>query len=171
MVVHPDSRRIPRVPRYLGNIRGDRLLRLQGYYLLWRNFPERFSSELICSLLCPSVAGPGCSHDPGMTTATALASYRFRLFPFRSPLLRESRLISPLRGTKMFQFPRFPSRRYGFPPGWPPFSAAGLPHSGIVGSTVACTSPTLIVAGYALLRQPVPRHPPHALSSLRTPFP
>src|SRR5688500_5622885 len=30
---------------------------------------------------------------------------RFRLFPFRSPLLRESRLISLPPGTEMFQFP------------------------------------------------------------------
>lgn len=34
----------------------------------------------------------------------------FRLFPFRSPLLRESRLLSFPRVTEMFQFARFPSR-------------------------------------------------------------
>ena len=33
---------------------------------------------------------------------------RFGLFPFRSPLLRESQLLSFPRGTQMFQFPRFP---------------------------------------------------------------
>ena len=33
---------------------------------------------------------------------------RFGLFPFRSPLLRESLLLSLPRGTEMFQFPRFP---------------------------------------------------------------
>ena len=33
---------------------------------------------------------------------------RFRLFPFRSPLLRESRLLSFPLATKMFQFARFP---------------------------------------------------------------
>ncbi len=32
----------------------------------------------------------------------------FGLVPFRSPLLRESRLLSVPRGTEMFQFPRFP---------------------------------------------------------------
>ena len=37
-----------------------------------------------------------------------LAQDGFGLFPFRSPLLGESRLISLPRGTKMFQFPRFP---------------------------------------------------------------
>ena len=34
---------------------------------------------------------------------------RFGLFPFRSPLLGESHSISFPLGTKMFQFPRFPS--------------------------------------------------------------
>jgi hypothetical protein len=37
-----------------------------------------------------------------------LALRRFRLIPFRSPLLRESLLLSSPRGTEMFQFPRFP---------------------------------------------------------------
>ena len=38
----------------------------------------------------------------------ALTPARFRLLPFRSPLLRESLLLSFPRGTEMFQFPRFP---------------------------------------------------------------
>ena len=37
-------------------------------------------------------------------------SRRFRLIPFRSPLLRESSFLSLPRGTEMFQFPRFASR-------------------------------------------------------------
>ena len=50
---------------------------------------------------------------PGPTTPNwqrhqALPPARFRLFPFRSPLLGESRLLSFPRGTEMFQFPRFP---------------------------------------------------------------
>ncbi len=36
------------------------------------------------------------------------------LVPFRSPLLRESRLISFPPGTEMFQFPGFASHPYGF---------------------------------------------------------
>jgi hypothetical protein len=39
----------------------------------------------------------------------AITSHRFRLIPFRSPLLRDSRLISFPRGTEMFHFPRLPS--------------------------------------------------------------
>ena len=38
----------------------------------------------------------------------ALPPARFRLIPFRSPLLRESLLLFFPRGTEMFQFPRFP---------------------------------------------------------------
>ena len=43
---------------------------------------------------------------------------------------------------------------------------AGLPHSGISGSTPACGSPELIAANHALHRLLAPRHPPCALSSL-----
>ena len=41
------------------------------------------------------------SHDPKLETW-------FRLFPFRSPLLRESRLLSFPSATKMFQFTELP---------------------------------------------------------------
>ncbi len=43
---------------------------------------------------------------------------------------------------------------------------AGFPHSGIAGSTLTCSSPTLFAAYRALLRLSVPRHPPCALLSL-----
>ncbi len=43
---------------------------------------------------------------------------------------------------------------------------AGLPHSGISGSSAACASPKRFVAGYALRRLLVPRHPPYALTVL-----
>ena len=43
--------------------------------------------------------------QPRMAEAT-----RFRLIPFRSPLLWESRLISSPTGTEMFHFPAFASK-------------------------------------------------------------
>ncbi len=43
-----------------------------------------------------------------MATPPGLTPLRFRLFPLRSPLLRESRLLSFPQGTEMFQFPWFP---------------------------------------------------------------
>jgi hypothetical protein len=42
---------------------------------------------------------------------------RFRLFPVRSPLLGESRLISLPPGTEMFHFPGLAARSYGFTAG------------------------------------------------------
>ncbi len=39
----------------------------------------------------------------------AMTRQRFRLIPFRSPLLGESQLLSLPRGTEMFQFPRLAS--------------------------------------------------------------
>ncbi len=46
------------------------------------------------------------------------------------------------------------------------YGSAGLPHSGVSGSTLDDSSPKLIAAIHALHRLLAPRHPPHALSSL-----
>ena len=43
----------------------------------------------------------------------------------------------------------------------------GLPHSDILGSRVACTSPKLFAACDVLHRLPEPRHPPYALNCFR----
>jgi hypothetical protein len=67
--------------------------KIRGYNPLWPDFPDR-SPILPHSYLC----GP---------TTPAGRTGRFRLFPFRSPLLRESLLISFPAGTEMFQFPAF----------------------------------------------------------------
>ena len=59
--------------------------------------------------------GPTASHNPPRATPAGLAPAGFGLFPFRSPLLRESRLISFPPGTEMFQFPGFPPHRLWIP--------------------------------------------------------
>ena len=48
------------------------------------------------------------SHNPTHATPAGLTRARFRLYPFRSPLLRASLLFSLPPGTEMFQFPGFP---------------------------------------------------------------
>ncbi len=53
----------------------------------------------------------------GPATPRQIAPPRFRLFPFRSPLLRESQLISFPKGTEMFHFPSFASCAYVFSTG------------------------------------------------------
>ena len=77
---------------------------------------------------------PAFSHDPGGTTRAGLAYLRFGLFPFRSPLLGESLLLSFPGGTKMFQFPPFASCTYGFSTGYHAMRRDGFPHSEISGS-------------------------------------
>ena len=54
--------------------------------------------------------GPDALQPPDRN-AWPLTRPGFGLIPFRSPLLRESRLISFPRGTEMFHFPRLPSPR------------------------------------------------------------
>ena len=61
--------------------------RIQGYHLLWPDFPDCFAKS--CAITC-------------------------RLLRFRSPLLSESRLMSFPRATEMFQFTRFASHDYVF---------------------------------------------------------
>jgi hypothetical protein len=68
----------------------------------------------------------------GPTTPKRIA-FRFGLFPFRSPLLRESHSISFPPGTEMFHFP-------GFAIGLD-ITLDGLPHSETYGSKVTSTSP------------------------------
>ena len=91
-------------------------------------------------------------------------SLRFGLVPFRSPLLRESRLLSLPLGTKMFQFPRLSQWPYGFRRRCHPSSGLGFPHSGISGSQPVYGSPKHIGVRPVLHRLLAPRHPPCALS-------
>ena len=66
---------------------------------------------LLCFALCNSPRGlrpsPTGSHDPALATPAGLAPTRFGLLPVRSPLLRESLLLSFPGATKMFQFAPF----------------------------------------------------------------
>jgi hypothetical protein len=103
------SDRISRVPPYSSLVISLRF-RLRGYHPLWPHFPE-------------------CSTNARRLTPTGL-------FPFRSPLLRESRLISIPPVTEMFQFTGFAPNTYGFSAGYS--RSCGFPHSEIAGSQVVC---------------------------------
>jgi hypothetical protein len=82
--------------------------RLQGSYLLWRPFPWPSTRCGLCNSLerpAPLLVDPT---TPARQRHRAVTPCGFRLFPVRSPLLRESRLLSLPRLTEMFQFGRFP---------------------------------------------------------------
>ena len=103
------SDKIARVSSY-SSLLIDLCFRLQGYHLLWPDFPD-------CSTNSPQLTPTG-------------------LFPFRSPLLRESRLISFPPVTEMFQFTGFAPHTYEFSVQY--LLRGGFPHSEIAGSKVVC---------------------------------
>ena len=115
--------------------------------------------------LVPLLPGPT---TPGWQRHQALPPARFRLIPFRSPLLRESLLLSSPRGTEMFQFPRFPPPGLCVQPGVTGhLPLPGFPIRRSTDRSLVGGSPWLIAATHVLHRHLAPRHPPLALHSLR----
>ena len=93
------------------------------------------------------------------------SKFWFGLFPFRSPLLRESIFLSLPLDTKMFQFSRCPSLTLCIHVRIIP-RGIGFPHSEISGSSLTYSSPKHIGVCSVLHRLLVPRHPPCALHYL-----
>ena len=120
---------------------------LQACHLLWGGFPSRFALRIECLAR---------SYNPGLL--------RFGLVPVRSPLLRESRLISFPPGTEMFQFPGLASSGLCIQP--VDTLARGFPHSESRWSKTLCVSHRTFGAWPVLLRRRMPRHPPRALSCI-----
>jgi hypothetical protein len=92
-MVPPDSNGVSRAPPYSGTLVTSLLA-----------FRVRDSHPLRCDVpvaFCYAFE----SLDQSPTTPERYYPLEFGLIPFRSPLLRESRLISFPPGTEMFQFP------------------------------------------------------------------
>ena len=103
-MVLADSRRISRVLRYLGDQTGSQRA------FVYRTFtfcgPTFQTVRLACWFVTPRPCGP---LDPATPPHASVLG--FRLFPFRSPLLRESNFLSLPRGTEMSHFPPLASIR------------------------------------------------------------
>ena len=84
----------------------------------------------------PFHAGSVRRSGPCRGPATPDPKTWFGLFPVRSPLLRESRLISFPPVTEMFQFTGFAPHTYEFSVQY--LLRGGFPHSEIAGSKVVC---------------------------------
>ena len=120
-MVLPDSNGVPRAPPYSGAPR----VAFGFRYRTVTAYGEAFQPLLL----------PNRKSHFGVLQPHSLESAWFGLFPFRSPLLGESRLISSPAGTEMFHFPALASTNlfiqfvdYGTTP-------VGLPHSDIPGSS------------------------------------
>ena len=126
-------------------------LRLRGFYSLWQNFPVLF-----------------CSGLRSFTLSTTPRSKLLGLgsFPFARRYLGNRCFFLFLPVLRCFSSPRFLLMSYVFAHGYLHITAGGFPHSDICGSQDMCSSPQLFAACHVLLRLPVPRHPPYALSNL-----
>ena len=108
-MVLANSRQFSRSRRYLGTPSGAcvpfvyRALTFCGAPFLNASTRQQVGNSV--EGLVPLLSGPT---TPNWQRHQALTPARFGLFPFRSPLLRESLLLFFPRGTEMFQFPRFP---------------------------------------------------------------
>jgi hypothetical protein len=99
----------------------------------------------------------------------AMTRDRFGLFPFRSPLLRESLLLSLPVGTEMFHFPTLPPPALCVQAGaMGHYAPSGFPIRKSPDRSLVADSPGLIAGSYVLHRLLVPRHPPCALTNLAT---
>ena len=103
--------------------------------LCGRTFQNPSATQQLCNSverLATLLSGPTTPHRQ---RRQALTPARFRLFPFRSPLLRESLLLSFPQGTEMFQFPWFPLPALCVQTGvHAMYACGGFPHSDIHGS-------------------------------------
>ena len=98
-------------PAVLRNVESEAVsFRLRGRYPLRRAVPCTSPTTELCNSPTRRQTDQLEPYNPHVTTTAVLASRAFGLFPFRSPLLRESRFLSFPLGTEMFQFPSLPPR-------------------------------------------------------------
>jgi hypothetical protein len=143
--------------------------RLQGSHPLCRRFPTSSATQTIFYSLPGQQLRLNGPATPNTQRLLAITRARFGLFPFRSPLLRESRLLSLPVGTEMFHFPTFPPPALCVQAGaMGHYAQSGCPIRKSSDRCLVTDSPRLIAGSYVLLRLLVPRHSPCALINLAT---
>ena len=150
-MVLPASHRISRVLRYSGSHWPSDLF-AYGIVTLFDGAFQLSSAKV--SRTC-------CQPTTPRSKPLGLAS-----FPFARRYLGHRCFFLFLELLRCFSSPRFLLMRYVFTHGYLHITVSGFPHSEICGSKDICSSPQLIAACHVLLRLPVPRHPPYALSHL-----
>jgi hypothetical protein len=146
-----------------------RRFHVRGYHPLCRRFPPPSATHAISYSLPDQQFRLGGPATPVTQRLLALTRDRFGLFPFRSPLLRESRLLSLPAGTEMFHFPALPPPALCVQAGVTGnYARSGFPIRKSPDRSLVADSPGLIAGSNVLHRLLMPRHPPCALSNLAT---
>ena len=151
-----------------GGTRGTRSksvrLRVLDCHRLWSAFPGRSTDGRFSDFVAEQQLHVSRLTTPATQRLPAITRVGFDLFPFRSPLLRESFLF--LGVLRCFSSPGALLAPYVFRCGSSGLILMGFPHSEISGSTFATNFPELFAGNRVLLRHQSPRHPPCALCSL-----
>ena len=141
-MVPPDSNRVPRARSYLGDQERSVSPFTYGTFTRYGGTFQTASVRLtFVTSPCRLTGMTLIPTTPLGQRIRAVTTKRFRLIPFRSPLLRKSRLLSSPEATKMFQFASLPSAPYGFRCGSCPIKGRGFPHSEIPGSRLVWQLP------------------------------
>src|SRR5688572_22663020 len=98
-MVLPDSRGVPRVPRYSGTESEDDVLSPTGPLPTSAELSRSLRLGRHCCNFLDRSGGPDSVPQPRQRNAPELARHRFGLIPVRSPLLGESLLLSLPEGT------------------------------------------------------------------------
>jgi hypothetical protein len=167
-VVLPDSHGISRAPCYLGYRPEVAQVSPTG---VSPSVPDAFqtssATQTISYFLPDQQLWLGGPTTPVTQRLLAMTRDRFGLFPFRSPLLRESLLLSLPVGTEMFHFPTLPPPALCVQAGaMGHYAPSGFPIRKSPDRSLVADSPGLIAGSYVLHRLLVPRHPPCALTNL-----
>ena len=144
--------------------------RVRDSHPLWRGFPAASASRSVDLYSLNELApAPLLPYNPARDPLRN--PNRFGLFPVRSPLLRESLLMSLPRGTEMFQFPRCPSLRLYIQRRIRALAHAWVAPFGFAWIIARLQLPRHVSPVSASFFGPWPRrHPPYTLPRLACPY-
>ena len=164
-----NSRRVSRVPRYLG-VRSRKTIRfrLQDFHLLWSAVPGCSTNELFCNFPTAPKRHPIESHDPEYTTLSGLHILGLGCSPFARRYLGNHCCFLFLGLLRCFSSSRSPLQSMYSIADVPALPGTGFPIQKSPGQSLFSSSPKLIAAYHVFHRILAPRHPPFALSSLAT---
>jgi hypothetical protein len=141
-VVLPDSHEISRAPCYSGTRQGVTPVSRTGLSPPMVPLSSGFRYQHDLSLPArPADRAQRTPQPPPRNPCRVSRATGLAWIPFRSPLLRESRLLSLPAGTEMFHFPALPPPPYAFRRKRHPMTGARFPHSETPGSQPGCRLP------------------------------